>query len=193
MVAVKPEYLTEYIRSHNDIHAFGNFPESPRVLELALQDENLPDEEIALTPADRKIVLTTLRKRSRDASFQSRVLNAYSYSYSCAMCNVQLRLIDAAHILPVEIDGSSDETFNGIALCAIHHRAYDRALVTFNEDFQVRLNDNRLESLEKEKLGGGTKEFRAGLRPLINLPPSRRDRPHPEYIAKANLLRGWAR
>ncbi len=89
VVAVKPEYFIEYIRNHNDIHAFGNIPESPRALEQALQDENISEEEVAITPKDRKEILITLRKRSRDISFRSRVLNAYSNS--CAMCNVQAR------------------------------------------------------------------------------------------------------
>ena len=189
VVAVRPEYLTEYIRYHQAIHEFGEIPQAPEVLEHALQDSDELDQEIIVTPADRRDVLITLRKRSRDVSFRSRVLTAYSNT--CSMCGVQLKLVDAAHILPVSVDGSTDETFNGIALCAIHHRAYDRALVTFDEEFRTHFNEDQILVLASEMVDGGIIDFRVAVKPLITLPPSRMDRPHPDLVRRANELRGW--
>ncbi len=42
------------------------------------------------------------------------------------MCGLGLDLIESAHILPVAAPGSVDEVRNGLALCANHHRAFDR-------------------------------------------------------------------
>lgn len=49
-----------------------------------------------------------------------------AYEERCAMCGLGLDLIESAHILPVAAPGSVDEVRNGLALCANHHRAFDR-------------------------------------------------------------------
>jgi hypothetical protein len=63
----------------------------------------------------------------RDARFSRRVIDAYDGL--CAMCGLDVGLVQAAHIYPVSAPGSSDEPWNGLALCANHHLAFDRHLV----------------------------------------------------------------
>jgi putative restriction endonuclease len=87
-----------------------------------------------------------LRHRAlRALDFRERVLDAYRNR--CAMCGIQLRLLEGAHILPVAEPASTDETANGVALCALHHRAYDRSLVTFDPEYHVHVNEERVEEL----------------------------------------------
>jgi len=86
---------------------------------------------------------------------------------------------------------STDETSNGLALCALHHRAYDTGLVTLNKKYQILYNENRMTKLKEVSLDGGMEKFINDLRPLIHLPPALNDRPHTAFIQKANEIRGW--
>ena len=112
-------------------------------------------------------------------------------NYSCAFNGIQLKLIDAAHIIPVNHEKSTDETKNGVALCALHHRAYDSGLVTFNETYKAYPNNSRMKNLKEIGHEGGIDKFLADLRPLLRVPPSVSDRPHTKYVSFANKLRGW--
>lgn len=105
------------------------------------------------------------------------------------MCGVQLQLLDAAHILPAAHPASTDGTNNGVALCVLHHRAFDRCLVTFDATFRTRLNEAGV--LRLTNLDGGLQAFRESLRPVLRLPADRRDRPAPRFVAAANAARGW--
>ena len=76
------------------------------------------------------------------------------------MCGVQLGLLDAAHVIPVEHPDGTDEACNGVALCALHHRAYDRGLVSFDEKYRIRFSKTRVEDLKAGGYHGGAEAFR---------------------------------
>src|SRR5207237_4920344 len=137
-------------------------------------------------PRHRAIIQTSRALRALD--FNERVLDAYRNR--CAMCGIQLRLLDAAHILPVAEPESTDETSNGIALCALHHRAYDRSLVTFDSDYRVHVNEGRISELRDADLHRGIKAFRSSLRDMIQVPAEKMHRPRREFVEKGNSLRG---
>jgi hypothetical protein len=63
----------------------------------------------------------------RDARFGRQVVSAYQGL--CALCGLNLGLVEGAHIYPASAPGSPDRTWNGIALCANHHSAFDRHLL----------------------------------------------------------------
>lgn len=77
-------------------------------------------------------VAQTLRK-PRDPEFRARVLRAYEYR--CAVCGYDVRLgdrelaLEAAHIKWHEAGGPDSEP-NGLSLCALHHRLFDRGTFT---------------------------------------------------------------
>ncbi|RMG84257.1 MAG: HNH endonuclease, partial [Bacteroidetes bacterium] len=71
------------------------------------------------------------------------------------------------------------------------HRAYDRNLVTFNENYQILHNEKEFHKLKEIGLDGGADKFISDLRAIINLPPTINDRPHIKYIRTANEIRGW--
>ncbi len=125
----------------------------------------------------------------REKSFTKRILTAYGNQ--CAFSGMQLKLVDAAHILPVSEPTSTDDTSNGIALSALYHRAFDRGLVTLNEQYQIIVHDKKLEQLKEIGFDGGINTFKDLLRPIIIVPPAVNDRPNANFITEANRLRGW--
>ena len=56
------------------------------------------------------------------------------YGARCAVCDIAVsQVIDAAHLCPVDDEGS-DDARNGLPLCATHHRAFDAALFGLDPD-----------------------------------------------------------
>ena len=80
------------------------------------------------------------RRRRRDPAFSPRVLTAYGFR--CAVCDFAVRLnddpiaLEAAHIRWHEARGP-DEVRNGLALCALHHRLFDKGAFTLSLDKKV--------------------------------------------------------
>ncbi|WP_159469260.1 HNH endonuclease [Dyadobacter sp. 3J3] len=64
------------------------------------------------------------------------------YNYTCCIsgmrinATVQVSLIDACHIVPFS-ESYNDTISNGIALCPNLHRAFDRGLISVDEDYRV--------------------------------------------------------
>ncbi|GAB4506753.1 MAG: hypothetical protein Fur0017_30080 [Anaerolineales bacterium] len=125
-VAFSPEYFIEYATHVTAFHSFGESRPDFDILEAVATHQVVNDQDLDRVATQRKIALRTIRQSLRDHSFTNRVLTAYSNR--CAFCDIQLKLIEAAHILPVSYEGSTDETSNGIALCSLHHKAYDKSL-----------------------------------------------------------------
>ncbi len=188
-IAFRPDFFVDYIRNLEPLHDFGQVTEDLQILDAVSQNPEVNDQVIQTVNKTRFKTVVSVRKALRDISFRRRVLTAYGFR--CAVCGIQLRLVDAAHIIPVNHDRSTDETRNGVALCALHHRAYDQALITIKDDYSVLLNNGQIAELRRVKLDSGLQDFSKGLRPLILLPPALTDRPHAEYIKLANEIRGW--
>lgn len=187
-IAFKPSFFIEYVRDLESLHGFGESTHDLSLLETVAENPYaVNDEEIESTSWSRQTVIQTVKKRLRDSSFQDRVLTAYNYR--CAMCGVQLNLVQAAHIVPVSHEDGTDHTSNGMALCALHHYAYDRGLVFVDEDYSIELNQNKINKLRAISRDEGLEEFTEALRALILLPPATSDRPHRDYLSIANSLR----
>lgn len=88
--------------------------------------------------------------------------------------NTNAQMIDACHIVPFSI--SNDDTVsNGISLSPNLHRAYDRGLITINEDYIVRISP----VVRENETPFSISQF-AGRR--IILPENRKDYPSPENL-----------
>ena len=191
-VAFRPDFLATYMANVEPLHECGEFESEIDLLQqIGEEVANVDDTDVRVAVAEpRRYAVVAARRALREIGFRNRVLGAYGHR--CAMCGIQLRLLDAAHILPAAHPESTDGTDNGIALCALHHRAYDRTLVTFDAEFRTHANDAVIERLTAENRDGGLATFRRDLRPILGLPPDRRDRPAQRFVNKANELRGWA-
>ena len=189
-IAFRPDFFGDYVRDLEELHQLG---ESQREVEVVEQVAagNLEINSVAVQelPEERQVIIATVNRKLREKSFAKRVLTAYGNQ--CAFCGMQLNLVDAAHILPVSELTSTDETSNGIALSALYHRAFDRGLVTLNDQYQIIVHDQKLNQLREIGFDGGMDTFRDLLRPVIIVPPAVKDRPNVNFIREANRLRGW--
>lgn len=110
------------------------------VPELASQilNEHFPDTMHDDILEETGLTFSYFKKKHRDPNFRERILRAYEYS--CAICGFNVRLgrnivaIEAAHIKWHQVGGPDCEE-NGIALCSLHHKMFDRGVFTIsNED-----------------------------------------------------------
>ena len=85
------------------------------------------------------------RRRVRDPTFRARVLIAYEQR--CAVCGFDVRLggaqlgVDAAHIQWHQA-GGPDRVENGLALCVLHHKLFDRGAFTVTAAMRVALSEH---------------------------------------------------
>ena len=78
-----------------------------------------------------------------------------------------------------------------LVLCVTHHKAYDDALITFDEMYCLHINDEKIEELTRLGLIDELGKFRDGLPRAIALPANKKNHPDKKYIEVANKLRGW--
>lgn len=186
-VAFRPEFFVDYAINARALHATGR---AARDLALLNQLESVTEDDLAtITSTERRSVVSQIVRKFRAADFRRRILGAYEKK--CAMCGVQLELVDAAHIIPVAADTSTDETRNGVALCKLHHAAYDRNLISFDERYRIQVSETKVQYLTEADLAGGLRAFRNGLLPVMRMPHDRRDYPPGAYITEARKVRGW--
>jgi putative restriction endonuclease len=80
----------------------------------------------------------------RRPEFRERVLRAYEYR--CSICGFDIRLdhypiaLEAAHI-KWHIAGGPDTEINGLALCTMHHKLFDRGAFTLSENLEVLISN----------------------------------------------------
>jgi putative restriction endonuclease len=98
---------------------------------------------------------------------------------------------NAAHIIPVEHERGTDEIKNGLSLCALHHRAFDHALITVRKDYSISCSEKEFKRLRMIGWHSGESEFKAALRDEILLPPKKEIYPSPNYLEFGQTLRGW--
>jgi putative restriction endonuclease len=132
-------------------------------------------------------VVETVSKLARAANFRDQILDAYGHR--CAVTRAQLKLVEAAHILPVGADGSTDLVTNGIALSPTYHRAFDHGLIYLDSQFRMMIHPARVDYLRGLNLGAGLTEFRAPLGNVIHLPANPAQRPSGIMIRRANNFR----
>lgn len=111
--------------------------------------------------------------------FRGAVLRAYRTR--CAVCSLrEAALLQAAHIVDDRDPQGHATVVNGIALCAIHHLAYDRNLLGIDPDARVHISSRLLRETDGPMLANGLQRFHGA----TILQPTRRDeRPDPERLA----------
>ncbi len=185
-VAIRPDQLMNYARNAVELHRVGRQAKMLEILSRASAREAIPPLKIEQLSTERRRIVETVSRMSRAANFREQVLNGYGHR--CAVTRLQLRLVDAAHILPVAAPGSSDHILNGIALSPTYHRAFDCGLIFLDEQHVMRFNAEREQVLRELQLDGGLPDFIASLG-KIHLPADRRQWPDARFIRKANRFR----
>ena len=187
-IGVRPDHFLAYVLNAPVLHKQGANADVSRLLSQAVELEKIDIEELKGLSQERQRIVSTVSRLSRDAKFRRKVLNAYEQR--CSVTRIQLGLIDAAHILPVGIDGSTDDVSNGISLSPTYHRAYDKGLIYLDESLVMKTNVERLSDLDVLGLTGGIDDFSAYLDTRIHLPQDRHQWPDSQMIQEANRARG---
>ncbi len=104
---------------------------------LPVIDDKGDSEEVF---GEGKEYMTTVKARVDQHRFRQMVLAAYNYK--CAITGIHLpELLVASHIVPWKSDKKSRiDPRNGICLNALHDRAFDRGLITFDDDCKIMLS-----------------------------------------------------
>ena len=186
-IGFRPDQFLAYALNSQLLHDQGADATAVTLLEKAASLQEITPNDMEQIPVDRQRVVQTVSRLSRDSSFRRKVRTAYDQR--CAVTRMQLRLIDAAHILPVGVEGSNDEVANGLCLSPTYHRAYDRGLIYLDETLVMRMNPQKEQELISVGLAGGLEDFKAYLDKPIHLPYDKNQRPSIEFIRAANHFR----
>ena len=136
-------------------------------------------DPLHMTADERRYAERIVRQRLHQPAFRARVMHAYVTT--CAVCNLKhADLLDAAHIISdADIRGLALVT-NGIALCKIHHAAYDRNLLGITPEYEVRIDGDLLNEIDGPMLRHGLQDMHG--RPLT-LPKKSSEQPSREALA----------
>jgi len=122
-----------------------------------------PDQVLYLaarseSPIERRYAMQEMKVRLHQPAFRARVISAYETR--CAVCQLKHgRLLDAAHITPDSATDSSTSVTNGLALCKIHHAAYDVNIIGINADYVVKVREDILHEVDGPMLKHGLVEM----------------------------------
>lgn len=130
-------------------------------------------------PIERRYAVRETRTRLHQARFRGRVL--YAYAHTCTICRLKEdRLLEAAHIAGDLEAAGQPIVPNGLSLCSIHHKAYDRDLIGVAPDYTVRVSKRLLEDDDGPMLEL-LKQFHTH---AIVVPSRAAWRPDPERLAE---------
>ena len=94
--------------------------------------------------ARRRYVTAVFRRRLHQQAFRQRVL--WAYREQCALCRLRHEeLLDAAHIVPDADPEGEPVVQNGLALCKLHHAAFDRFFLTVRSDYVIEVRKDVLD------------------------------------------------
>lgn len=129
---------------------------------------------------DKAYVSRVVKQRVHQPMFRARVLSAYSKR--CAVCTLKYpELLDAAHIISDSDERGLPVVTNGMAMCKIHHAAYDQDFLGVSPDYVVHINERLLADRDGPMLQFGLQAMN-GKR--LELPSRRDDHPDREYLAE---------
>ena len=119
------------------------------------------------------------RRRRRNPNFRVNILKAYGNK--CAVCGFDMTLrhqpvaLEASHIRWHQAEGPDTEE-NGLALCSLHHKLFDRGAFTLSEQQEVLVSNDVDGSV-------GVEEWLMRFHgEKINLPQRQPYYPAPEFI-----------
>jgi putative restriction endonuclease len=137
-------------------------------------------DPLAMTLNQRRYAERLVKQRLHQPVFRAQVMRAYSQT--CAVCLLKhADLLDAAHILEdADVNGFASVD-NGLALCKLHHAAYDRDLLGITPDYVVQINQALMEEVDGPMLRHGLQGMQG--RSLF-VPSAKRNRPSADALAQ---------
>lgn len=128
-----------------------------------------------LPEATRRYVERINKARLHQPMFRARVLAAYQSR--CAICRLgHAPLLDAAHIIADGKPHGDPVVPNGLAMCKIHHAAFDTNILGVRPDLSVHIRQDILDEIDGPMLTHGLQGMHNA---RVIGPPSRAARPDP--------------
>ncbi|WP_036971168.1 HNH endonuclease [Promicromonospora kroppenstedtii] len=161
------------------VYVVEDYPEE-RMFIVALDESfNFVPDVRAMPEPQRDYARRLAKQRLHQPAFRTRVIVAYETR--CTVCELKHgSLLDAAHIIPDSDERGAPTVNNGLAMCKIHHAAYDQNMLGVTPDFEVRISDRLLAEIDGPMLKHGLQEMHGR---QIRLPQRRADRPNREFLA----------
>ncbi len=157
--------------------------DDPARLTFTILTEDVSDVEPAVTAADaprRAYLATLMTKRLHQSLFRVRVLDAYEET--CAVCRLRhWELLDAAHILPDKHPLGEPVVPNGLALCKLHHAAFDADILGVRPDLKIEVRHDVLREADGPMLKVGLQGFDGQ---IITVPRQKSLRPNLDFLAE---------
>jgi len=133
----------------------------------------------APSAVEREWAAYLAQRRVHQPAFRAMVLRAYETQ--CTVCHFRhAELLDAAHIIGDKDEHGDAVVTNGLAMCKIHHAAYDRNFLGIDPDYSIHINKDLLEERDGPMLQHGLQEMHGS---TIIVPTTRADRPNRERLA----------
>jgi hypothetical protein len=129
--------------------------------------------------------LTVSMRKARSATFRMTVRK--DYHYSCALCGKKRSTrygnpeVEAAHIYPLERDGSNDFR-NGIALCKLHHWAFENGLFSIRDDYSIVI---------EKRIKNDRNYIEISRFVDKKMKPPERHLPHPKFLREHRQIHGF--
>jgi len=158
--------------------------DDPARLTFTILTEDIADVEAsASTLADapkRAYLAVLMNRRLHQSLFRVRVLDAYEET--CAVCRLRhWELLDAAHILPDKDPRGDPLVPNGLALCKLHHAAFDADILGVRPDLRIEVRHDVLREADGPMLKVGLQGFDGQ---SITVPRQKVLRPNVDFLAE---------
>ena len=158
--------------------------DDPARLTFTILTEDVADvaaRGIPLADAPRRAYLAVLmNKRLHQSLFRVRVLDAYVET--CAVCRLRhWELLDAAHILPDKDPRGEPVVPNGLALCKLHHAAFDADILGVRPDLKIEVRHDVLREVDGPMLKVGLQGFDGQ---IITVPRQKVLQPNVDFLAE---------
>lgn len=128
----------------------------------------------------RRYVTRLVRQRLHQNAFRIRVLRAYRDT--CSICRLHHPvLLDAAHILGDTHALGEPVVSNGLALCKLHHAAFDSNILGIRPDLVVEIRSDVLREIDGPMLLHGLQGFEGR---TLTVPRNSLLRPNREFLAE---------
>lgn len=129
--------------------------------------------------AKRTYITVVTQQRLHQQSFRKRVLRAYRER--CAICQLRhSELLEAAHILSDKHPQGDPIIPNGLALCKLHHAAFDQNILGISPDYSIEIRQDILEEHDGPMLKHGIQDMQGT---VIHAPKQSDFRPNRDFLA----------
>lgn len=161
------------------VYVVGDEPDRLQFVLAVHEAQRVIDPASVTTEDTRRYVERLTKQRLHQRVFRSQVMAAYGSR--CSICHLRHEeLLDAAHIIPDGEPMGDAVVPNGLALCKIHHAAFDHHILGIRPDYSLHVRQDVLDEVDGWMLKGGIQGVHNTR--LAVLPHSSQARPSPSRL-----------